>query len=108
MSEIRRFKDIPEFKRESLEGEIITVNDVLDKEIIIYNFISQESFIFDSDFAIVQMAYPEKPDEKFTFTCGGGLILKYLKMAREKNRFPFITTIKKQTGKSGNEYYILE
>jgi len=109
MSDIRRFKDIPEFKRETLEGDIVPIEDILNKELVIYNYALNDSFTFESKFAIIQASLGDEVSEKkFTFSCGGGLIIKYLEVARKNNRFPFITTLTQKLGKSGNNYYVLE
>jgi hypothetical protein len=109
MSDIRRFKDIPEFKRETLEGDIVPIEDILNKEIVIYNYVLNDSFTFDTKFAIIQASLGDiESKKKFTFSCGGGLIIKYLEMARKNNRLPFIATITQKSGKSGNDYYVLE
>ena len=109
MSDIKRFKDIPEFKRETLEGDIVPIEDILNKELVIYNYVLNDSFTFENKFAIIQASLGDEVSEKkFTFSCGGGLIIKYLEVARKNNRFPFITTLTQKLGKSGNNYYVLE
>lgn len=105
----KKFKDIPEFKKETLEGEITPIEDVLNKEIVIYDFTINDSFTFDSKFAVIQASFGDEiSDKKFTFSCSGGLVLRCLDTAKKNSRLPFITTITTKQGKSGNSYYIFE
>ena len=108
MSIFREFKDIPEFKKEILEGELREIESLIGQRITIWKCVINKSFTFESEFATIQASILGT-EEKFIFNCGGGLIMKYLRIAKEKKYFPFNTTISKLLSeRSGNEYYVLE
>lgn len=108
MSVFREFKDIPDFKREVLEGELRDINTLIGERITIWACVINKSFTYESEFATIQASLLNN-EEKFIFNCSGGLVLKYLRIAKEKKYFPFNTTISKLKAKnSENEYYVLE
>ena len=109
MSDIKRFKDIPEFQKETLEGEQLSIGEILNQELVIYKYVLNDSFTFDTKFATIQASIGDEiSNKKITFNCGGALIMKYLELAKKNNRFPFIATLTLKPSKSGNDYYVLE
>ena len=106
IKDIKRFKDL--YKKESLKGTKVDLDNVIGKDIVIKKVLIQKSFSYGTDFAVIQyQLVNDETDALWTTTCGGRAIVGYLKDALEKNYLPFIAKIVMKEGKEGH-YYLFE
>lgn len=88
-NEIERF-EAPKF---TLEGEKVTISDVMNKEIAVLDIHVQASAYFAGDFAGIQIL--NEKNEKQYFNCSSGVVIKQLSDLKEKGLLPKRVTIRK-------------
>jgi hypothetical protein len=79
-----------------MDGKKLTLDDVLDKEIIVLRYRLKPSKFKDAknpECLTVQFAWPGKEDEHFVFFSGSSVLTQQLEQYKEK--LPFTATIKK-------------
>ena len=98
MNDYPRFKDFAdEDERGGLEGEKVSIKDILDKEILITAFQFRQSHYYGGDYMILQFQNGNGLQVVFTAT---EVVKKQLE--RHKDQLPFYGTIIKK-----NRYYTL-
>lgn len=98
MATYTRFQDVAR-KYTKLEGEKRTLNDIINREILIFDFnISPSKFVENNkDCLKVQWAFPDRPEEKFVFFTGSKVLLNQIKGIEEHLRKgPVLATMKKE------------
>lgn len=79
-----------------MDGKKISLEEVLDKEIIILNFRVKNTKYADAknpDCLTVQFTFEDKPDERRVFFTGSSVLTRQLEQYKEK--LPFISVIKR-------------
>ena len=91
-------KKFGDFAKETvLDGDKISITDVINKEVTILNFRVKESKLKDGDYLTIQI---EKEDAKYVIFTGSKVLIDQIE--RYKHELPFLTTIRKI-----NKYYSL-
>jgi len=79
-----------------MDGKKLTVDDVLDKEIIVLRYRVKKSKFSEAknpDCLTVQFAYPDNQETKYVFFSGSSVLMQQLEKYQDK--IPFSATIKK-------------
>ncbi len=92
---MKRFADFA--KETVLDGDKISISDVLNKEVTIIDYRVKESKLKEGNYLTLQI---EKEGEKYVIFTGSQVLIDQIE--RYKNELPFLTTIRKI-----NKYYSL-
>jgi len=79
-----------------MDGKKMTVDDVLDKEIIVLRYRIKKTKFSEAknpDCLTVQFAYPDDENVHFVFFSGSSVLMQQLE--KYKDKIPFTATIKK-------------
>ena len=91
-------KKFGDFAEETvLDGDKISITDVINKEITLLNYRVKESKLKDGNYLTLQI---EKEASKYVIFTGSGVLIDQVE--RYKEELPFLTTIRKI-----NKYYSL-
>jgi len=92
---MKRFGDFA--KETVLDGDKISITDIINKEVIIVDYRVKESKLKEGNYLTLQI---EKNDKKYVIFTGSQVLIDQIE--RYKNELPFLTTIRKI-----NKYYSL-
>jgi len=101
--EIPKFSDLFPSEQAFPDLEVVNIDEILDREIIIEDFTLRPSQFKDGEFAIVK--FREKNEKSKLFLTGSEILLKQLKRARDIKKIPFRATIKKVPTEGDRKYY---
>jgi len=79
-----------------LDGKKISLDEVLDREIIVLNYRIKNTKYSDAknpDCLTVQFSFEDKPDDRRVFFSGSSVLMRQLEQYKEK--LPFISVIKR-------------
>lgn len=99
-SEIPQYESVP---TESFEGEKISIDSILNKEVAILKFRVMPSSFFEGNFLMCQIMDAE--NNLAWFTTGSTVLEKQLKDIESKDKLPIRTTIKKVKGQNPTKRY---
>lgn len=101
--EVKRFSEIYTGSVATIAGERKESKEVIDKEIIIKNFVLLNSSY--GEFAVIEA---ELDDQAINFPVGSGVVIHQLKRAKEDNNLPMKATIThRRSEKSKRNYFTL-
>lgn len=106
---MQRFGEV--FKQEKAFPEVekrLTVEELLNREIIVYDVRKYYSNKFDRDFVIILASFPIEQEEKFTFVTGSEVVMRKTLEAKERKLLPLSGQLKRVVGKNGNKYLDIE
>jgi len=101
--EFRKFKDL--FPNEIIEGKQVSIESVLDKDLLIKGFVLREGDY--GEYAVIQFEDLGEEAKLRTTQTGAKIILRYLKKIKELNKFPFLAQIIREDTEKG-QYYLFK